>query len=93
MTRTERTLMENKKNSLSMANFKNDQNQIVEPSTLNNNDFIDYTLSLLLKSTIEVTEMAIGNDRIFTRSKYEIMKHFHEAQSAIHSRIDKGSTI
>ena len=75
-----------KKNSLSMANFKNDRNEIVDPSTLCNTDFIDFVLTTLMKETIEVLEMAVQNDRIFGRSKYEVMAAFHSAQSKLHSR-------
>jgi hypothetical protein len=79
-------MIDKKKNSLSMANFKNERNELVDPATLDDVDFIDYVLTVLMKETIEVLEMAVQNDRIFGRSKYEVMAAFHLAQQKLHAR-------
>jgi len=79
--------MEKKKNSLSMTNFKNSlTGELVDPATLNDEEYIDYVLSGLLKETIELLEMAVPGDRVFARSKFQIMSIFHQAQSKLHSR-------
>ena len=72
--------MDNKnKNPLSMSNFKNSiTGEFVDPSTLSGSDKIDYYLSTLLKKVIETLEMSVTNDRVFNRSKFQIMADFHK---------------
>lgn len=66
-----------------MANFKNERNELVDPATLSKEDKLDFYLSILMKRVIETMEMAITNDRVFSRSKFEIMKNFHEIRENI----------
>jgi hypothetical protein len=77
---------DNKKKNLSMSNFKDAQGNLVDPSTLSDEDKLDFYQANLLKNVIQVLEMSVSNERVFSRSKFEIMKYFHETQELIHSR-------
>lgn len=69
-----------------MANFKDSQGNLVDPATLNDKEHGDYVLTVLMKQVIEVLEMAVQNDRIFNRSKYEVMAAFHQAQAKLQEK-------
>ena len=69
-----------------MSNFKDTQGNLIDPLTLSDEDKLDFYQANLLKNVIQVLEMSIVNDRIFSRSKFEVMKYFHETQELIHSR-------
>lgn len=68
-----------------MSNFKNG-NELIDPATLSDVDFQDFVLTVLMKDCIEVLEMSVVNDRVFSRAKYELMAKFHSAQKTLHSR-------
>lgn len=75
--------MDKKKNALSIANYKDAQGNLVDPKTLSEEEQTKYHLASLMKNVIEVLEMAVDNDRVFTRSKFEIMAKFHAALEQI----------
>ena len=70
--------MENKKNNLSMGNFKNTTTgELVDPSTLSKSEQIDFHLALLMKGLLELLELSVTNDRVFSRLKFEVMAKIH----------------
>jgi|GEM_PF-6247652 len=71
--------MDKKKNVLSITTYKDAQGNLIDPTTLSEEEKTAYHMAVLLNNVIQVLEMAVSNDRIFTRSKFEIMKKFHSA--------------
>lgn len=86
-------MIDKKKNTLSLANFKNPvTGELVDIQTLSDEDKIDFYLASLMKKVIETLEMAITNDRVFSRSKFQIMADFHDEQNNIHGRHQGANT-
>lgn len=83
-------MIDKKKNALSIANYKDANGNLVNISTLNEEERIKYHLASLMKNVIEVLEMSIPSDghadRIFIRAKFSIMGLFHSALENIQKK-------
>ncbi len=76
--------MENKKNSLSMANFKNPNTGVlVDPSMLSDEEKLDFYLACAMNEVIQILEVSVAPDRIFNRAKFSVMKIFHETRDKL----------
>ena len=74
----------NSDNHLSINQFKNKETgEFVDIETLNDEKKINFILSKLMNNVIENLEMSIHNDRIFSRSRYQVMKDFHAAREEL----------
>lgn len=66
-----------KNEDLSLNRFKNESGDFKSIQEMNKNEKIAFILAKALKETIETLELSIQNDRIFNRTKYNVMAIFH----------------
>lgn len=76
----------NHDDSLSINRFKN-----VDPSSLSSSDHADYVLARLLAEIIKRLEASIQTERIFNRTKYDIMALVWDARDALYDDIKDDS--
>lgn len=76
--------MGNESQALSMSSFKRpDGRSFKTADEMSKEEKYAFALAKLMKTTIEKLEMSIPNDRIFNRTKYEIMSAFHDCHEEI----------
>jgi hypothetical protein len=64
-------------NNLSISNYKDRNNNIIDPSKLDEKEKIGFHLTFLMKDIITILEMSVPQERNFTIAKYEVMAKFH----------------
>jgi hypothetical protein len=72
-----------KKKNLSMSNFKDAQGNLVDPSSLNDEDKLDFYLAIGMKNIIELLEASVFSDRVFSRMKFNVMQIFHDMRDKL----------
>jgi hypothetical protein len=72
------------KDALSISRFRD---KVIE--TLSVEDHTDYVLAKLLQSVLQRLEVSIQSDRIYSRTKFDILTAFWDARDEFHSRNGK----
>lgn len=70
------------KDALSINRFRDKNTE-----TLTNDEFLDFGLAKLMQSVIQRLEGSIQNDRIYNRTKFDVMAAFWEAREELRNRI------
>lgn len=69
-----------KNDSLSINRFKD-----LDITKLTKEEFIDFALAKLMNVIIQKLEVAIFNDRVFSRAKYDVMAEIWKTREELHS--------
>jgi hypothetical protein len=75
--------MENNKKEdfLSMNRFKNTTDGTFKNlDSMDDDEYHDFVLAKLMKEVIESLEASIASDRVFGRTKHDVMAKFHRAR-------------
>lgn len=54
-----------------------------DTNALSEDDFIDFVFAKMMQEVIQRLEASIQNDRIFSRTKYDVMAIFHNHRTLI----------
>lgn len=81
--------MSDKAQILSMNRFKLSNGEYKNVVDMSKTEHLEFVVAKLMKDIIEKLEVSIQNDRIFSRTKYDVMTLFHSAVDNIKLAADK----
>jgi hypothetical protein len=76
-------LDKNKSNALSIGRFKD-----MKSDDLTDSDFRDYILAKLMQTVMQRLEVAIVSDRMFARTRTDVMSAFWTAREEFENRVE-----